>query len=85
MHAKHPDEAAAAIQACHMTFIQGRSIRCEPAKAHRTLLISFCPLPTSPTTQKNQKFTEVDARTGLDPADHFPEWVRIRRPDARTQ
>ncbi|KAF9512403.1 hypothetical protein BS47DRAFT_1068769 [Hydnum rufescens UP504] len=49
-----PEQARAAIQACHMSFIQGRCIRCEPAKAHRTLLVSFRPLflaaanPSSP-------------------------------------
>ena len=65
-----------------MTFIQGRAIRCEPAKAHRTLLISFCPPPSStpPETFKN-----IDPRTGIDPTDKSPEWVRIRRPDPRTQ
>ena len=65
-----------------MTFIQGRAIRCEPAKAHRTLLISFCPppAPTPPETFKN-----IDPRTGIDPTDKSPEWVRIRRPDPRTQ
>lgn len=67
-----------------MTFIQGRCIRCEPAKAHRTLLVSFCPSP-SPTPLAEKEFTNIDIRTGLDPADKFPEWVRIRRPDSRTQ
>ncbi|KAF8308441.1 hypothetical protein DL93DRAFT_2086934 [Clavulina sp. PMI_390] len=89
---EHPEEAKAAIQACHMTWMQGRCIRCEPAKAHRTLLVSFRPPAFvdgssdafGANGKKHPKFTNIDPKTGLDPADTSPEWVRVRRPDART-
>ena len=73
-----PGEAATAIQACHMSFIKGRCIRCEPAKAHRTLLISFRPLAPIGRAKLHQ---DAD---GSMPQDCV-EWVRFRRPEPRSR
>jgi hypothetical protein len=75
-----------------MSFVKGRCIRCEPAKAHRTLLISFRPLSNSTLSSSTSSrpsdldtVSEVDA-SGLDVKKvKYPEWVRLRRPDPRSR
>lgn len=67
-----------------MTYIRGKCIRCERARAHRTLLISFRPRPTGGIVRRPPS-DQMDPATGYDPANLFPEWVRLSRPDPRSR